>query len=114
VAVLDGVGGGEYGSRIGCQVWALVHVGFAPPLKISLPRATPQDQDSRSGRRSGQSGRQSETCAMVLLASFAAASFVSSGVSANAWIISLRSSSLQSDSKPLAVRAVAAETVGCS
>jgi hypothetical protein len=25
-------------------VWALIHVGFAPPLNLSLPRATPQDR----------------------------------------------------------------------
>lgn len=72
----------EYGWPVACQVWAVIHIGVALPLNLSLPRAVPLDQESRPG--TGQRpGCQSETFAMVLLAyMFAAASFVSSGVSA--------------------------------
>lgn len=72
----------EYGWRVACQVWAVIHIGVALPLNLSLPRAVPLDQEARPG--TGQRpGCQSETFAMVLLAyMFAAASFVSSGVSA--------------------------------
>ncbi|UPK29557.1 MFS transporter [Bradyrhizobium sp. 195] len=74
----------EYGWRVACEVWALIHILVALPLNLLLPRAVPQDQEARPGPASGQrAGRQSETFAMVLLAYvFAAASFVSSGVSA--------------------------------
>ncbi|GLR95609.1 MULTISPECIES: MFS transporter [Bradyrhizobium] len=74
----------EYGWRAACQVWAVIHIGLALPLNLSLPRAAPLDQDSRPGTGASQhSGRQSESFAMMLLAYiFAAASFVSSGVSA--------------------------------
>ncbi|MGY3037325.1 putative MFS family arabinose efflux permease [Bradyrhizobium sp. USDA 4354] len=74
----------EYGWRAACQLWAVIHIGLALPLNLSLPRAAPLDQDSGpSTGASQQSGRQSETFAMMLLAyMFAAASFVSSGVSA--------------------------------
>lgn len=74
----------EYGWRAACQVWALIHILLALPLNLLLPRAVPQDQETRPGSALGQrSGRQSETFAMVLLAyMFAAASFVSSGISA--------------------------------
>ncbi len=74
----------EYGWRAACQLWAVIHIGLALPLNLSLPRAAPLDQDSRpSVGASQQSERQSETFAMMLLAyMFAAASFVSSGVSA--------------------------------
>lgn len=74
----------EYGWRTACQVWAVIHIGVALPLNLSLPRAAPLDQDSRPGTgTTQQSGGQSETFAMMLLAYiFAAASFVSSGVSA--------------------------------
>lgn len=74
----------EYGWRAACQLWAVIHIGLALPLNLSLPRAAPLDRDARpSTGASRQSGRQSETFAMMLLAyMFAAASFVSSGVSA--------------------------------
>lgn len=76
----------EYGWRVACQVWAVIHIVLALPLNLSLPRAVPLDQQARPGASASQqsgSGRQSETFAMVLLAyMFAAASFVSSGVSA--------------------------------
>lgn len=74
----------EYGWRFACQVWAAIHICLALPLNLSLPRAVPLDQQPRPDRGASQrSGRQSETFAMVLLAyMFAAASFVSSGVSA--------------------------------
>lgn len=74
----------EYGWRVACQVWALIHILLALPLNLLLPRAVPQDQEAQPGSALGQrSGRQSETFAMVLLAyMFAAASFVSSGISA--------------------------------
>lgn len=72
----------EYGWRIACQVWAVIHIVLALPLNLSLPRAVPLDQQPRPGTGQ-QPGRQSETFAMVLLAyMFAAASFVSSGISA--------------------------------
>ncbi|WP_370138936.1 MULTISPECIES: MFS transporter [unclassified Bradyrhizobium] len=74
----------EYGWRTACQLWAVIHIGLALPLNLSLPRAAPLEQDSRPGTNaSQQAGGQSETFAMMLLAyMFAAASFVSSGVSA--------------------------------
>ncbi|SFJ42846.1 MFS transporter [Bradyrhizobium sp. cf659] len=74
----------EYGWRAACQIWALIHVCLALPLNLSLPRAAPPDQVSRpEAGASSQSERQSETFAMGVLAyMFAAASFVSSGVSA--------------------------------
>ncbi|UWU71484.1 MFS transporter [Bradyrhizobium sp. NC92] len=74
----------EYGWRAACQLWAVIHIGLALPLNLSLPRAAPLHQEAGpSTGASRQSGRQSETFAMMLLAyMFAAASFVSSGVSA--------------------------------
>ncbi|MDH2404163.1 MFS transporter [Bradyrhizobium sp. SSUT18] len=74
----------EYGWRVACQMWAAIHIGLALPLNLSLPRAAPLDQESRPRTgASRQSGRQSETFAMVVLAyMLAATSFVSSGVSA--------------------------------
>ncbi|MGL9621835.1 MFS transporter [Bradyrhizobium sp. U531] len=74
----------EYDWRIACRVWAAIHICLALPLNLSLPRAVPLDQQPRPDPGGGQiSGRQSETFAMLLLAyMFAAASFVSSGVSA--------------------------------
>ncbi|TFV41440.1 MFS transporter [Bradyrhizobium frederickii] len=74
----------QYDWRVACQVWAVIHLGLALPLNLSLPRAVPLDQPHRPDPgASRRSGRQSETFAMVLLAyMFAAASFVSSGVSA--------------------------------
>ncbi|RXT50016.1 MFS transporter [Bradyrhizobium betae] len=74
----------EYDWRVACQVWAAIHIGLALPLNLSLPRAAPLDQMSRPGPdASQQSGRQSETFAMIVLAyMLAATSFVSSGVSA--------------------------------
>lgn len=74
----------EYDWRVACQVWAAIHICLALPLNLSLPRAVPLDQQPRPDPgASERSGRQSETFAMVLLAyMFAAASFVSSGVSA--------------------------------
>lgn len=74
----------EYGWRAACQLWAVIHIGLALPLNLSLPRAAPLHQEvGPSTGASRQSGRQSETFAMMLLAyMFAAASFVSSGVSA--------------------------------
>lgn len=74
----------EYGWRAACQIWAVVHICLALPLNLSLPRAAPLDQTSHpvSGA-SARPERQSETFAMGVLAyMFAAASFVSSGVSA--------------------------------
>lgn len=74
----------EYGWRVACQVWAAIHIVLALPLNLSLPRAVPLDQMPQPGVRAGREpGAQSETFAMVLLAyMFAAASFVSSGISA--------------------------------
>lgn len=74
----------EYGWRAACQIWALIHVGLALPLNLVLPPATPLDQPPRPASGvSAHPERQSETLAMGLLAyMFAAASFVSSGVSA--------------------------------
>jgi len=74
----------EYDWRVACQVWAAIHICLALTLNLSLPRAVPLDQQPRPDPGASQrSGRQSETFAMVLLAyMFAAASFVSSGVSA--------------------------------
>lgn len=74
----------EYGWRAACQIWAVIHICIALPLNLSLPRAAPLDHAARpvSGA-SPNPGRQSEAFAMGVLAyMFAAASFVSSGVSA--------------------------------
>ncbi|MDH6259582.1 MFS transporter [Bradyrhizobium sp. BR13661] len=74
----------EYGWRVACQVWAVIHISVALPFNLSLPRAVPLDQQPRpSTGAHQQSGRQDETFAMVLLAyMFAAVGFVSSGISA--------------------------------
>ena len=74
----------EYGWRLACQVWAVIHIGLALPLNLSLPRAVPLDHESRPGPGASRPpGRQSETFVMVVLAyMLAATSFVSSGVSA--------------------------------
>lgn len=74
----------EFGWRLACQAWAAIHLGLALPLNLSLPRAVALDQTSSSSSGASQrSPQQSETFAMVLLAyMFAAASFVSSGISA--------------------------------
>lgn len=74
----------EYGWRVACQAWAVIHIGLALPLNLSLPRAVPLLHESRPGPgASRHPGRQSETFAMVVLAyMLAATSFVSSGVSA--------------------------------
>lgn len=74
----------EYGWRVACQLWAVIHIVLALPLNMSLPRAVPLDQMPQpAARASPEPGAQSETFAMVLLAyMFAAASFVSSGISA--------------------------------
>ncbi|MEH2492602.1 MFS transporter [Bradyrhizobium sp. AZCC 2230] len=74
----------EYGWREACQIWAVIHLCLALPLNLSLPRARPLDQASQPVSGANPHGeRQSETFAMGVLAyMFAAASFVSSGVSA--------------------------------
>jgi Major Facilitator Superfamily len=74
----------EYGWREACQIWALIHVCLALPLNLSLPRATPACPAFQATTGAGsRSERQSETFAMGVLAyMFAAAIFVSSGVSA--------------------------------
>jgi hypothetical protein len=74
----------SYGWRVACEVWAVIHVLVALPLNLVLPRAVPMPHTSGSGPGQGQRvGGQSETFAMILLAyMFAAASFVSSGISA--------------------------------
>lgn len=74
----------EYGWRAACQIWAAIHVCFALPLNLSLPRVAAIEQDSRPGSgASQQAERRSEIFAMSVLAyMFAAASFVSSGISA--------------------------------
>jgi Major Facilitator Superfamily len=74
----------EYGWRVACQIWAAIHICFALPLNLLLPRAAPLERDSRPASGASQNAeRQSETFAMGVLAyMFAAASFVSSGVSA--------------------------------
>jgi MFS family permease len=76
--------GAEYGWRAACQIWALIHICVALPFNLSLPRATPLDHAPRSASgTSPRPERQSETFAMGVLAyMFAAASFVSSGMSA--------------------------------
>jgi MFS family permease len=74
----------EYGWRAACQIWAVIHLCLALPLNLLLPRATPLDLVSHPvAAASPHPERQSETFAMGVLAyMFAAASFVSSGVSA--------------------------------
>ncbi|MGY8705963.1 MFS transporter [Bradyrhizobium sp. 18BD] len=74
----------EYGWRAACQMWAVIHICLALPLNLSLPRATPLGEAARPVSGASQPAeRQSEAFAMGVLAyMFAAASFVSSGVSA--------------------------------
>ncbi|MBR0848734.1 MFS transporter [Bradyrhizobium diazoefficiens] len=74
----------EFGWRVACQVWAAIHIALALPLNLSLPRAAPLQQEASPPADAGRhSEGQSETFAMALLAYiFAAASFVSSGISA--------------------------------
>ncbi|WP_051383162.1 MFS transporter [Bradyrhizobium sp. WSM3983] len=74
----------EYGWRAACQIWAIIHICLALPLNLALPPAMPLDRVSQPASEPGlYPERQSETFAMGLLAyMFAAASFVSSGVSA--------------------------------
>ncbi|MGY4290826.1 MFS family permease [Bradyrhizobium sp. LM2.7] len=74
----------EYGWRVACQIWAAIHICFALPLNLSLPRAMPLEQDSQSASGASRfAERRNETFAMGVLAyMFAAASFVSSRVSA--------------------------------
>jgi MFS family permease len=73
----------EFGWRVACQIWALIHIVLALPLNLLLPRAAPlKAADPAAAPPEGTSG-QSQTFAMVVLAyTFAAAGFVSSGLSA--------------------------------
>jgi hypothetical protein len=73
----------HFGWRIACQVWALIHIAFALPLNLSLPRAKPFQAALPDEVRPTESAQQSETVAMILVAYvFAATGFVSSGLSA--------------------------------
>ncbi|MCA6108244.1 MFS transporter [Bradyrhizobium cenepequi] len=73
----------ELGWRAACQIWALVHIGLALPLNLSLPRLTPLAKIDAPQPQVGNGSGQSETFAMVALAyMFAASGFVSSGLSA--------------------------------
>ena len=73
----------QYGWRVACEVWALIHLAFALPLNLSLPRAEPLKPHVDQETGSTVPAQQSETVAMVLVAYvFAATGFVSSGLSA--------------------------------
>ena len=72
----------EFGWRVACQVWALVHVLAALPLNLMLPRAQPLPEE-KSEPVAADTGGRSERFVMVALAYvFAATGFVSSGLSA--------------------------------
>jgi hypothetical protein len=72
----------EYGWRIACQVWAVVHLVAALPLNLLLPRAQPLTEQKVEASDADTGGR-SERFVMVALAYvFAATGFVSSGLSA--------------------------------
>jgi MFS family permease len=72
----------EFGWRIACQVWALVHLALALPLNLLLPRADALPVASNTSGAPTATAR-SETFAMIALAYiFAATGFVSSGLSA--------------------------------
>lgn len=73
---------GEFGWRVACQVWAVVHLALALPLNLSLPRVGMLPKTD--GRVEGNvKPVQSETFAMAAVAYvFAATGFVSSGLSA--------------------------------
>jgi MFS family permease len=72
----------EFGWRIACQVWALVHLLIALPLNLLLPRAQPLSETPAAAAPTAPAG-QSENFAMIALAyAFAAVSFVGSGVAA--------------------------------
>ena len=72
----------EYGWRVACQVWALVHIIAALPLNLLLPRPQPLPEPTTEASERDTGGR-SEGFIMVALAYvFAATGFVSSGLSA--------------------------------
>lgn len=74
---------GEFGWRVACQIWALIHIVLALPLNLLLPRAAPLKAVDPAAAPPHSPSRQSETFAMVVLAyTFAAVGFVSSGLSA--------------------------------
>lgn len=73
----------EFGWRVACQIWALIHIVLALPLNLLLPRAAPLKAADPAAAPPERTSRQSETFAMVVLAyTFAAVGFVSSGLSA--------------------------------
>ncbi|MGY3614571.1 MFS transporter [Bradyrhizobium sp. USDA 10063] len=73
----------ELGWRAACQIWALVHIGLALPLNLSLPRPKALAHIDAAQPHADNGSGQSETFAMVALAyMFAASGFVSSGLSA--------------------------------
>lgn len=73
----------HHGWRIGCQVWALIHLALALPMNLSLPRAEPLKGHVEEEVSPAPSAQQSETVAMIIVAYvFAATGFVSSGLSA--------------------------------
>jgi predicted MFS family arabinose efflux permease len=73
---------GEFGWRIACQVWAVIHVAVALPLNLVLPRVTALPK-LEATIASTAAPTQNETFAMVAVAYvFAASGFVSSGFSA--------------------------------
>ncbi|MCA1458443.1 MFS transporter [Bradyrhizobium sp. BRP22] len=73
----------ELGWRAACQIWASIHIVLALPLNLCLPRATPLVTIEPAQIQADKGSGQSETFAMVALAyMFAAAGFVSSGLSA--------------------------------
>ena len=73
----------ELGWRAACQIWAVIHIGLALPLNLSLPRPKPLANIDAARPQVDNGSGQSETFAMVALAyMFAASGFVSSGLSA--------------------------------
>ncbi|WP_315813297.1 MULTISPECIES: MFS transporter [unclassified Bradyrhizobium] len=73
----------QYGWRVACQAWVLIHLVLALPLNLYLPHAAPLRQEAGTVDHPQLPSRESETFAIVVLAyMFAAVGFVSSGFSA--------------------------------
>jgi MFS family permease len=72
----------EYGWRVACQVWALVHIVAALPLNLLLPRAQPLPEEKAEAAEPDTGGRSERFMMIALAYVFAATGFVSSGLSA--------------------------------
>lgn len=71
----------RYGWRATCQCWALIHLLFALPLNLTLPRATSPVPVSEAPVVQ-RTARETSLITIALAYVFAATAFVSSGISA--------------------------------